>query len=91
MGSVILFNYAESPTEIVSTGDSVQTGSQAMFLMLFALSYGMTKWARTKNTISQHIYSCLIFLSVNYSIFKFSNFQIFRIHGSTLARTLLYS
>lgn len=53
--SVILFNCAErnslvkqseqSPFEIFSDGDSVQTGSQATFLVLFALSYGMT--ART--------------------------------------------
>jgi len=39
-GSVILFNYAESPLE----GDSVQTGSQGSFLRLFSLSYGMTAW-----------------------------------------------
>ncbi|MBO7482007.1 MAG: hypothetical protein J6T63_07865 [Bacteroidales bacterium] len=55
-GSVILFNCAErnslvkqseqSPTEIVSKGDSVQTGSQAMSHLLFALSYGMTKWLK---------------------------------------------
>ena len=42
-GSVILFNCAESPTDIVSTGDSVQTGSLDMFLSRFALSYGMTQ------------------------------------------------
>ncbi|MBO7480779.1 MAG: hypothetical protein J6T63_01580 [Bacteroidales bacterium] len=52
-GSVILFNCAErnslvkqseqSPTDIVSTGDSVQTGSHDTFLSRFALSYGMTQ------------------------------------------------
>ena len=42
-GSVILFNCAESPVETISLGDSVQTGSLATFLLLFALSYGMTK------------------------------------------------
>ena len=41
-GSVILFNCAESPAENIYRGDSVQTGSRATFLMLFALSYGMT-------------------------------------------------
>ena len=49
-GSVILFNCAESPVENVSKGDSVQTGSQATFLMLFALSYGMTEKNRKKQT-----------------------------------------
>ena len=39
-GSVILFNYAESPTEPILEGDSVQTGSQGSLLRLFALSYG---------------------------------------------------
>ena len=34
--SVVMFDCAESE-------DSVQTGSQASYLMLFALSYGMTK------------------------------------------------
>ncbi len=47
-GSVILFNYAESPTEPLLEGDSVQTGSQGSFLRLFALSYGMTAWGITK-------------------------------------------
>ena len=56
-GSVILFNYAESPTEPLLEGDSVQTGSQGSFLRLFALSYGpfsarslrvMTAWGVTK-------------------------------------------
>jgi len=47
-GSVILFNYAESPTEPLLEGDSVQTGSQGSFLRLFALSYGMTVWGVTK-------------------------------------------
>ena len=47
-GSVILFNYAESPTEPILEGDSVQTGSQGSFLRLFALSYGMTAWWVTK-------------------------------------------
>ena len=52
-GSVVLFNCAErnslvkqseqSPTDIVSTGDSVQTGSHDTFLCRFALSYGMTQ------------------------------------------------
>ena len=41
-GSVVMFDYAESPLETFSVGDSVQTGSQATFLTLFALSYGMT-------------------------------------------------
>jgi len=40
--SDILFNYAESPIETISEGDSVQTVSQGSFLRLFALSYGMT-------------------------------------------------
>ena len=44
-GSIVMFDCAESPFEIFSDGDSVQTGSQATFLVLFALSYGMT--ART--------------------------------------------
>jgi len=43
-GSVILFNCAESPSEPLLKGDSVQTGSQGSFLRLFALSYGMTAW-----------------------------------------------
>ena len=54
-GSVILFNYAESPTEPTLEGDwlrrakgAVQTGSQGSFLRLFALSYGMTTWGVTK-------------------------------------------
>jgi len=54
-GSVILFNYAESPTEPLLEGDwlrrakgAVQTGSQGSFLRLFALSYGMTVWGVTK-------------------------------------------
>ena len=64
MVSVILFNCAErnslvkqseqSPTDIVSTGDFVQTGSQAMFLLLFALSYEMTKRLNTK-VMCQHV------------------------------------
>ncbi len=41
--SVVMFDYAESPTENVSKGDSVQTSSQGSFLRLFALSYGMTE------------------------------------------------
>ncbi len=52
-GSVVMFGYAESPMKTISEGDwlrrakgAVQTGSQAMYLMLFALSYGMT--ARSK-------------------------------------------
>ena len=54
-GSIVMFDCAErnslvkqseqSPFEIFSDGDSVQIGSQATFLVLFALSYGMT--ART--------------------------------------------
>ncbi|MBO7572781.1 MAG: hypothetical protein J6T48_11590 [Bacteroidales bacterium] len=41
-GSVVMFDYAESPMEPFSDGDSVQTGSQGSNLRLFALSYGMT-------------------------------------------------
>ena len=41
-GSVVMFDYAESPMKTIPEGDSVQTGSQATCLMLFALSYGMT-------------------------------------------------
>ena len=40
--SVVMFDCAESPSELVFTGDSVQTGSQSSYLRLFALSYGMT-------------------------------------------------
>ena len=47
-GSVILFNYAESPTEPLLEGDSVQTGSHDTFLSRFALSYGMTRMSRKK-------------------------------------------
>ena len=59
MGSVVMFDYAErnslvkqseqSPIEKRSRGDSVQTGSQATFLMLFALSYGMTRENKNSN------------------------------------------
>ncbi|MBR5982292.1 MAG: hypothetical protein IK025_01025 [Bacteroidales bacterium] len=41
-GSVVMFNYAESPMETIIEGDSVQTGSQGSYLRLFALFYGMT-------------------------------------------------
>ena len=41
-GSIILFNCAESPIEIVSTGDSVQANSHDTFLSRFVLLYGMT-------------------------------------------------
>ena len=54
-----MFDYAErnslvkqseqSPIEKRSRGDSVQTGSQATFLMLFALSYGMTRENKNSN------------------------------------------
>ena len=68
-GSVILFNCAESPTDIVYTGDSVQTGSHDTFLCRFALSYGMTQRIGTevlcvnmyivtkKNSLSQATFS----------------------------------
>ena len=52
-GSIVMFDCAESPFEIFSDGDSVQTGSQATFLMLFALSYGMT--ARTINILKLNV------------------------------------
>ena len=47
MGSVVMFNCAESPMKTISEGDSVQTGSQGSYLRLFALSYGMTGRVRT--------------------------------------------
>ena len=42
MGSVVMFNCAESPMKTISEGDSVQTGSHDTYLSRFALSYGMT-------------------------------------------------
>ncbi len=40
--SIILFNYAESPMENVSMGDSVQANSHDTILSRFVLLYGMT-------------------------------------------------
>ena len=44
-----MFDYAESPIEKRSRGDSVQIDSQATFLMLFALSYEMTRENKNSN------------------------------------------
>ena len=41
-GSVLLFNYAESPKETITEGDSVQANSHDTFLSRFVLLYGMT-------------------------------------------------
>ena len=46
-GSVVMFDYAESPRETESVGDSVQTGSHDTFFSRFALSYGMTVRSKT--------------------------------------------
>ena len=41
-GSVILFNYAESPRETLLEGDSVQANSRDTYLSRFVQLYGMT-------------------------------------------------
>ncbi|MBR5983806.1 MAG: hypothetical protein IK025_08845 [Bacteroidales bacterium] len=41
-GSVILLNCAESPTETIPDGDSVQANSHDMYLSRFVQLYGMT-------------------------------------------------
>ncbi|MBR4584071.1 MAG: hypothetical protein IKO34_09770 [Bacteroidales bacterium] len=41
-GSVLLFNYAESPLKTITKGDSVQANSHDTFLSRFVQLYGMT-------------------------------------------------
>jgi hypothetical protein len=41
-GSVVMFNYAESPKETITEGDSVQANSHDTFLSRFVQLYGMT-------------------------------------------------
>ena len=79
-GSVILFNYAESPVETISLGDSVQTGSLATFLLLFALSYGMTKGLKQK-VLCVNAYIVFYFLCETLHIAaKFLNKSGIKIH-----------
>ena len=80
----------QSPTDIVSTGDSVQTGSHDTFLCRFALSYGMTQRIGTE-VLCVNMYIVTIDNVVNQQIIESSNCQIIKLFFYFFFSNELYS